>query len=261
MAHSFAIIDAFATGPFSGNPAAVVRVNGGVPDAWCQAIAREFNLSETAFLFPGEVAGEIALRWFTPTVEVELCGHATLAAASFLFHDGMASPIRFATLSGCLTAVQTADGIALDFPATEILPHGEPIEWEVGLGVEPEAIYRAGADHLVVLKSAQAVIGLSPDFDFLKTLSGRGVIVTAEGAAPYHCVSRFFAPNYGINEDPVTGSAHCALAVYWQRRLGRSEIHGYQASQRGGAVMASATGDRVCLSGKAIRVAEGVILV
>ncbi|NDC83356.1 PhzF family phenazine biosynthesis protein [bacterium] len=260
---NYELIDAFAIGPFSGNPAAVIMVDSSqadrVTDRDLQLIAAEFNLSETAFLWQRNVPDEWTLRWFSPTTEVNLCGHATLAAASFLSRRCPGSRWEFHTRSGCLSAVQSPDGdISLDFPETQLYP-ADPervasCHWGDGL-----EMFVAGEDLLVVGPHRQWVADFSDDGKDLVSITQRGVIITAPGDHEYDCVSRFFAPKCGINEDPVTGSAHCALAPYWQRRLGVNHIIGYQLSPRGGIVRAAASGGRVTLSGATYLIAEGRI--
>jgi PhzF family phenazine biosynthesis protein len=261
-------VDAFTDRAFAGNPAAVCLLSGPRDAAWMQAVAREMNLSETAFLHPED--GGQRLRWFTPAVEIELCGHATLASAHVLWETGRldaGEPARFHTLSGLLTAERQAGAatIELDFPANPARPV-EPGAVPAGL---LEALGAAAArfvgksrfDYLVELDSEAAVRGLIPDFGLLRTLGVRGVIVTAQGqAGRFDFVSRFFAPGSGIDEDPVTGSAHCTLAPHWAARLGRDEMLAYQASPRGGEVRVRLAGERVKLGGQAVTVLRGELL-
>ena len=253
-------VDAFADRPFSGNPAAVCLLPAWRADSWLQAVAAEMNLSETAFLVPRGEAFE--LRWFTPAVEVELCGHATLASAHYLWASGRLSPdaaARFHTHSGALTARRRKGAIEMDFPATPAAPAEPPAGLTAALGFEPVSVHRGGADLLVEAASEKALGAVSPDFPALAGIDARGVIVTAPGGGSCDFVSRFFAPAAGIDEDPVTGSAHCALGPFWGGRLGKTDLRGYQASKRGGHVGVRLAGDRVVLSGKAATVFQGVL--
>jgi PhzF family phenazine biosynthesis protein len=252
-------IDAFTDRPFAGNPAAVCLLDRPADAPWMQAVAREMNLSETAFVHPD--AGGFGLRWFTPAVEVELCGHATLATAHALWETGRlqrAAVARFATLSGTLTASWREGWIELDFPA---LPPqaADPVPGLAeALGVRPLWTGRSRFDALVELASAEEVRAASPDFAALARLPVRGVIVTAPADTPAHdFVSRFFAPAVGVPEDPVTGSAHSVLAPHWAGRLGRPTLTGFQASARGGVVRVRVAGERVVLAGQAVTVLTG----
>jgi PhzF family phenazine biosynthesis protein len=248
-------VDAFADRPFTGNPAAVCLLPAPRDASFLQDVAREMNLSETAFLVQGD--GAFDLRWFTPAVEVALCGHATLASAHVLWESGALAPdevARFHTKSGLLTAERRGELIELDFPAKREGACEPPDGLEDALGVAARYVGRSAFDYLVEVASEADVRGLEPDLRRLARLPVRGVIVTARSAAPEHdFVSRFFAPGAGVNEDPVTGSAHCCLAPYWAARLGRDELVGYQVSRRGGVVRTRLAGDRVILGGKAIR--------
>ena len=254
MALELTVIDSFTDRPFSGNPAAVCITDAFPPEPRMQAVAREMALSETAFVVPrGD--GSHDLRWFTPAVEVDLCGHATLAAAYVL--GGTA---RFHTRSGVLGCTLAADGwIEMDFPADSSQPAQPP----PGLGIDGVRWYgTAPFFALVELGDAAAVRALRPDLGALAALEQRAVIVTAAGDRPgVDCVSRVFAPNVGIPEDPVTGSAHCTLAVYWGDKLGRAALVGEQASARGGTVRMRRAEDRVVLGGQAVRVSEVRLLV
>ena len=250
-------VDAFASAVFEGNPAAVVPLEAWLADPLLQAIAAENNLSETAFFVPA--ADGFRLRWFTPNSEVDLCGHATLAAAHVLFeHLGWsATVIRFASNSGPLV-VRREDGLlAMDFPAVASTPVIAPPDLEAGLGVLPEAVL-AGTDYLVVLDSAAAVEAVKPDFVRLARLDRRGVIVTASGNDE-DFVSRCFYPALDVNEDPVTGSAHCQLAPYWADRLDKTRLAARQLSRRGGQVDCELQGERVVLRGRAVTYLEGMI--
>jgi len=243
-------VDAFAERVFEGNPAAVVPLEGWLPDRLMQAIALENNLSETAF-FVAEGAG-FRLRWFTPEAEVDLCGHATLASAHVLFeHLGQAGDrIRFFTRSGELRVSRGTQGLTLDFPA--IVP--EPIAMlptlAEGLGAEPLALLGA-PDYVAVFESERDIRALEPDFGLLKTLDRRGVLATAPGDE-VDFVSRCFFPKLRVDEDPVTGSAHCKLVPYWAKRLGRQQLIARQLSARGGRLICELAGDRVLLTGRAI---------
>ncbi len=255
-------IDAFTDTPYAGNPAAVCLLPGARDDAWMQAVARELNLAETAFLLPR--GDGFSLRWFTPTVEVDLCGHATLASAHLLWEDGHLDrgvPARFHTRSGLLTAARDGDWIVLDFPATPAAPCEPPPELLQALGARALAVGRTRFDYLVELESETALRALRPDLAALARLSGRGVIVTSPSERPeFDFVSRFFAPAAGVPEDPVTGSAHCALGPYWASRLGKDSLVGYQASARGGVVRVRTAGERVLLGGRAVTVLRGELL-
>jgi PhzF family phenazine biosynthesis protein len=261
------LIDAFTDAPFRGNPAAVCWLGQPAPDSWMQALATELNQAETAFLVP---EGDwFRLRWFTPVAEVDLCGHATLASAHFLWTTGrLARPeiARFETRSGRLTATATAGGgITLDFPASVPVPVDPPPSLLSTLGVATGATWSnraAQPDLLVLLDRAVEVRSLNPDLVALKRIDARGVIVTAPGDQPgIDFVSRFFAPRFGVDEDPVTGSAHCSLAPFWAARLGRTELVGFQASRRGGVVRTRLDGDRVKLTGHAVTVVTGEVVV
>ncbi len=252
-------VDAFTSRPFTGNPAGVVRLDGLLtqpPDGWCAAVAAELNLAETAFVSSTETAGaDFGLRWFTPAVEVELCGHATLAAAHCLFADGVIGPIRFATRSGILTVTALPDGSrSMDFPANPAEPIEPPDGLADALGAEPVWVGRAGTgDYLVELADAATVRGLRPDLAGLARFPVRGVVVTAASDVPEaDFVSRFFGPAVGVPEDPVTGSAHTALAPYWSSRMGKTELLGLQVSARSGLVGVRLAGDRVALNGHAV---------
>ena len=254
-------IDAFADRPFAGNPAAVCLLEHSMDAGWMQAVAAEMNLSETAFLLRDDDGFQ--LQWFTPEVEVDLCGHATLASAHFLWQEDHLKPkatARFHTKSGLLTARQRDGWIELDFPAKPTVPAQPPPGLAVALGASPVAVARSEFDYVVELASEDAVRALEPDFRALRVVNARGVIVTARGAgAPYDFVSRFFAPAVGINEDPVTGSAHCTLGPYWSERLGKSSFLAYQASARGGVVRVTVADDRVRLGGTAVTVSRGML--
>jgi PhzF family phenazine biosynthesis protein len=222
-------------------------------------VAREMNLSETAFLVPQ--ADGYSLRWFTPTVEVDLCGHATVASAHVLWEDGhlpAGAQARFYTRSGRLLADQRGDWIQLDFPATIAEAAEPPPHLLDALGAKAQFVGRSKFDYLVEVASEEELRGLQPDFTTLRRLAVRGVIVTARAATPeFDFISRFFGPGSGIDEDPVTGSAHCALGPYWSKRMGKTEFTAFQASARGGVVRVSVKGDRVILGGQAVTVLRG----
>jgi PhzF family phenazine biosynthesis protein len=264
-------VDAFTAEPFAGNPAAVCLLEADADPAWMQSVAAEMNLSETAFLRPVGQAGRWRLRWFTPTVEVELCGHATLASAHVLFSEGLVDvgdPVRFDSAGGPLAARRDGDGaIWLDFPATPAAPVDPPAELLDALGVGGVGFVgrRARFDYLVELSDEAAVRDLAPDLRALGGVApdGVGVIVTAAaapGVAGHDFVSRYFAPSAGIDEDPVTGSAHCVLGPFWAERLGRDDLTGFQASARGGLVRVRPQGDRVQLGGRAVTVLRGQLV-
>jgi PhzF family phenazine biosynthesis protein len=249
-------VDAFTDKPFTGNPAGVCVLPAAKDDAWMQAVAREMNLAETAFLM--KQADGFNLRWFTPAVEVELCGHATLASAHILWEIGrlpLAAPARFQSLSGLLTAVRQGNAIELDFPATPDEPETLPAGLAEALGATPTYFGRSRFDCVAEVASEDIVRSLKPDFARLKALPARGLMVTSRASTPgFDFVSRFFGPAVGIDEDPVTGSAHCCLGPYWSKRLHKTELVAYQASARGGVVGVSVRGDRVRLSGRAVTV-------
>jgi PhzF family phenazine biosynthesis protein len=252
-------VDAFTDRPFAGNPAAVCILSGPADEGWMRNVAAEMNLSETAFLHPH--ADGWSLRWLTPAVEVDLCGHATLASAHVLWQDGHLPPdaeARFHTRSGLLTCRRQGEWIVMDFPAQPEHEAEAPEGLERALGVTPKYVGRSRFDLLVEVDSEDAVRALQPDITLLAGVEARGVIVTARSAdGRYDFVSRFFAPRAGVNEDPVTGSAHCVLAPFWAARLGKDEMTGFQASRRGGVVRVRAAGDRVELAGRAVTVVRG----
>jgi predicted PhzF superfamily epimerase YddE/YHI9 len=255
------VVDAFTDRPFAGNPAAVCLLADRWPDDRAmQAVAAEMNLSETAFTWRRS-DGVFPLRWMTPGVEVALCGHATLATAHVLWDTGAApagEAIRFDTLSGVLTATRRGDEIELDFPAVPAAPTDPPPGLVEAVGAAPRFVGRNQFDYLLELGSASELRTLRPDFGRLAAVDCRGVIVTASSDdRNFDFFSRFFAPAAGVNEDPVTGSAHCCLAVYWAGKLGRAEMVGYQASARGGVVRVAVAGDRVKLGGRAVTVVRG----
>jgi PhzF family phenazine biosynthesis protein len=263
-------IDAFTSEPFAGNPAAVCFLDHERDAGWMQAVAREMNLSETAFLLPpaGDAAEPWSLRWFSPAVEIDLCGHATLASAHALWETGRlpgSTAARFATRSGELGAARTGDLIELDFPASPLTPVDGPdaaaVRAAIGVGAA-HPVLRTKFDFFVELADEGAVVSYEPDITAFRSIDARGVIVTAAAKrAGADFVSRFFAPGAGVDEDPVTGSAHCALAPFWAERLGRTELTGFQASARGGTVRVRVVGDRVMLGGHAVTITRGELLV
>jgi PhzF family phenazine biosynthesis protein len=257
-------VDAFTDTAFAGNPAAVCLLPAAREDDWLQAVAAEMNLSETAFLRPHPDGG-YRLRWFTPTHEVDLCGHATLASAHVLWTEGLLAPeapARFRTASGALTAIRDDEWITMDVPTDPPRPVAPPASLLDGLGAtDPVYVGRTDRDFLVHLPAAEAVRALDPAFSTLAALDTRGVIATAAAdGEDADVVSRFFAPGVGVPEDPVTGSAHCALGPYWADRLGRTTLTGRQVSARGGTVhvaLPSPDADRVDLSGQAVTTLRG----
>lgn len=256
--HTLWGVDAFTHKPFAGNPAAVCVLDEPADEAWMQLVAREMNLSETAFLLP--IEGGYSLRWFTPTVEVKLCGHATLASAHALWETGALArdqAARFHTLSGWLTCRRAGDWIEMDFPATPAALCATPAGLSEALGTELLWSGSNGTDYLVEVMDERALRRLRPNFTALASLMIRGVIVTCRSESPeFDFMSRFFAPAAGVNEDPVTGSAHCTLGPYWQAKLGRSDFTAYQASARGGVVKVGVRGERVLLGGQAVTVSH-----
>lgn len=264
-------VDAFADKLFAGNPAAVCILEQPRDETWMQLVAREMNLSETAFLVKREEAYD--LRWFTPLIEVDLCGHATLASAHVLWEQGRVNPgetASFRTKSGVLTATKKGNWAELNFPATPVKLDSDLREdIEAALGAKVINAGRTCYDYFAELESEEAVRSACPDFSKIGRLPARGLIVTSAasgavtgvGSGPeYDYVSRFFAPAAGIDEDPVTGSAHCCLGPYWKERLGHDNLVGYQASARGGIVRTRCEGDRVFLSGQAVTVLRGELV-
>jgi len=254
-------VDAFASGYFTGNPAAVCLVDEWPSDSLMQAIAAENQLSETAFVREG--TGSWGLRWFTPETEVDLCGHATLASAYVLFRYRVprTEKVTFETKSGELYVTRERDGlIAMDMPTCRAEPCEEPVGMRDALGAEPCDVLAATRDYLVVLDSEKELRELVPDYRRIAKLDKLGVIVTAR-ASGYDFVSRFFAPSVGVLEDPVTGSAHCTLTPYWAERLGKNELTGFQASKRGGKVHCTEMGDRTRVAGQCQLFLQGTILV
>lgn len=261
-------VDAFTSEPFAGNPAAVCLLDSPREAGWMQHVAREMNLPETAFVVPHREQGGFDLRWFTPTIEVDLCGHATLASAHALWESGRldrSASARFHTRSGVLTAALDSGWIELNFPATPDAPAPAPDGLGDALGAAPLYVGRSPFDYLVEVEDEKTVRSLRPDLGRLRTIDVRGVIVTSRaangtGAAGCDFVSRFFAPAAGIDEDPVTGSAHCCLAPFWARRMGKSAFVARQVSERGGLLKLSLDGDRVRIAGQAVTVVRGELL-
>jgi PhzF family phenazine biosynthesis protein len=255
-------VDAFTDRPFSGNPAGVCLIQAEHDDAWMRNVAREMNLSETAFVQRQEDG--FGLRWFTPQVEVKLCGHATLATAHVLYELGIVKPceeIRFHTLSDLLTATKRGQWIELDFPAKRLEAGDAPPELLSAFGVTPQYVAANQGRYLLQVDSEATVRGLKPDFAKLKSMPGRCVIVTSRSDRPeYDFVSRYFAPWIGIDEDPVTGSSHTYLATFWSDRLGCRELTAHQLSARGGVLHVRLEGERVHLSGQAVTVLRGELV-
>lgn len=256
-------VDAFTNDPFRGNPAAVCLLKEPCNDKWMQSLAAEMNLSETAFLLPEGDGWR--LRWFTPKTEVSLCGHATLASAKVLFETGLAekeSPISFQTKSGLLSARWSDGMIELDFPCMTLEPVEINPQASSALGISPVASVRSGDYFLFEAENAKAVRLAAPDFKALAATSTPEVIITARSDQPgFDFISRFFAPQLGIDEDPVTGSAHCLLTPYWAVKLGKTELMAHQASTRGGVLAVKLAKDRVKIAGDARIVFEAQLLV
>ena len=254
-------VDAFTDQPFKGNPAGVCLLDREPDDKWMQNVAAEMNLAETAFLVRQN--GDFKLRWFTPTIEVDLCGHATLGSAHVLWQEKvLEGEARFHTRSGLLKANQNGEWIELDFPATPEKPDTLPKEIIEAIGADPVYIGKNKFDYIIEVKSEEELRKLKPNYSAMRVLAARGVIVTSRSSSKkYDFVSRFFAPGAGIDEDPVTGSAHCCLAPFWASRLGKTEFMAYQASPRGGEVKIRLEGDRVKLLGRAVTVLRAELLV
>jgi PhzF family phenazine biosynthesis protein len=259
MGQSIVQVDAFTATPFAGNPAAVCILTEPRDEGWMQQVATEMNLSETAFL--SRQADGFNLRWFTPAVEVDLCGHATLASAQVLWESGhlkQGEQARFHTRSGLLLAERRGEWIEMDFPATAEDTASAPPGLLQALGVTAIYVGKNQFDYLLEVESEEVVRGIQPNFSLLSAVEARGVIVTSRSSTRgYDFVSRFFAPRVGVNEDPVTGSAHCCLAPYWCSKFGKDQLVGYQASPRGGVVRVRVAGNRVYLGGQAVTVLRG----
>jgi PhzF family phenazine biosynthesis protein len=256
-------VDAFTSDAFAGNPAAVCLLSEVRDETWMQKVAGEMNLAETAFVRKSEDGFE--LRWFTPTVEIDLCGHATLASAHVLWEReelAVSEEARFHTRSGLLTAARRGNWIELDFPSTPPEPIEAPAGLLEALGARASYVGKSRFDYLVEVEDEPSVRALAPDFRRLRAVGGRGVIVTSRSSSPdYDFVSRFFAPAAGIDEDPVTGSAHCCLAPFWSSRLGRRALVARQISQRGGVLKVEVVRDRIRLAGQAVTVLRGELVV
>jgi len=254
---TFYQVDAFTGNVFGGNPAGVCPLKAELSDDLMQKIAAENNLSETAFIFTRE--GRLHIRWFTPEAEVDLCGHATLASAHVMFHhEGFTGQIlEFQSKSGALRVKNKGDILELDFPVAQYEPCAEPEGLTEALGCKPVEVY-AGADYMAVFEKEQDIVDMKPDFAALKKLSLRGVMVTAKGSS-CDFISRFFAPNIGINEDPVTGSAHCLLTPYWTEKLNKKLLIARQVSKRGGLLFCTLDYDRVLIAGKCADYLKGTI--
>ena len=256
-------VDAFTDQPFTGNPAAVCLLNQFPADGWMQSMAAEMNLSETAFVCPADDGFQ--LRWFTPTTEVDLCGHATLAASHALWESGrlpIDQTALFQTASGELSACRRGNLIELDFPSEPPVPHDPPPELLDAISCPPVFVGRNKMDYLVEVASVEEVENIQVNMQRLSTLPVRGLIVTAKCDQPeYDFVSRFFAPAVGVNEDPVTGSAHCCLAPYWGNKLGLNRMKAYQASGRGGVIELKTVPNRVVLGGNARTIFRGVLAI
>jgi PhzF family phenazine biosynthesis protein len=259
MGQRISQVDAFTSVPFAGNPAAVCVLPGPASERWMQQVANEMNLAETAFLF--REGDAYRLRWFTPLVEVDLCGHATLASAHVLWEEGYLKPdeaAQFQTKSGQLTATRQGARIIMDFPALPAEAVETPALVREALGVTPRFVGKNQFDYIVEVETEAALRALTPDMTRLATLPGRGVIVTSRAeTAGYDFISRFFVPSIGIPEDPATGSSHCCLAPYWREQLGKDDMLGYQASPRGGVIAVQVAGERVRLGGEAVTVLRG----
>ena len=255
-------VDAFTDTPFRGNPAAVCVLPQAGDERWMQNLATEMNLSETAFLVQQDDGYN--LRWFTPAVEVDLCGHATLASAHILWETGLLAAdreARFFTRSGLLTATRQVDWIQLDFPSEPESTAEAPENLDKALGVSATYVGKNRFDYLVEVESEDLIRNLTPDFSLLSSISSRGFMVTSRSDAnEFDFISRFFAPAFGINEDPVTGSAHCCLGPFWAEKLDKTELTAYQASPRGGIVRVRVSQARVYLLGQAVTVMRGVLL-
>jgi PhzF family phenazine biosynthesis protein len=252
------LIDAFTDGPFTGNPAGVCLPEQEVEATWMQAVAAELNQAETAFVRPRSDGWD--LRWFTPTIEVDLCGHATLAAAHALWSEGRlarSEVARFHTRSGVLLASAVGDAVALDFPSVAMTACAPPEGLIDALGIQPLSVFRAGPDYVVEALDAEAVRGAQPDLAALATIEARGIGITARGEGDCDVVSRFFAPAAGIPEDSATGSLHCALGPFWSRRLRRPTVRCRQWSRRGGLLVVTPGEGRVALCGTAATVLDG----
>lgn len=256
------LVDAFAEAPFGGNPAAVCLLDQPRPEAWMQAVAREMNQAETAFVVVSSAPH--AIRWFSPTTEIALCGHATLAAAHVLWESGRLSrgePARFTYAQGVLAAVLIGEAIELDFPTLPERPCNPPADLSELLGVPVKYVGRSDLDFLTLIDREEDLRRLEPDLRAIAKLPARGLIVTAPAREEgFDFLSRFFAPGSGIDEDPVTGSAHCTLGAFWQARLGKGRMRARQVSPRGGVLDVRMEGARTALGGRAFTIARGELL-
>lgn len=252
-------VDAFTSKPFGGNPAAVVPLDSWLPDETMQSIALENNLSETAFFVRGEDGYDI--RWFTPTFEIDLCGHATLGSAHVLFNElGVTDDVlRFHSKSGLLTVSREGDRMVLDFPSRPATPADAPAGLFAAIGQEPKEVLRS-RDYMLVYETEDEIRSIAPDFSALGRIRTHAVIVTAPSETS-DFVSRFFVPEAGINEDPVTGSSHCTLIPYWAEKLGKTQMFARQLSSRGGEIWCELAGDRVKIAGQAALYLKGEIYV
>jgi len=257
---AIAILDSFSSKPFSGNPAGVCLLENSISQDLMQQIAMEMNLSETAFVERTADPMVFSLRWFTPAVEVDLCGHATLASAYWMFHEGWVKPedtIHFQTRSGILSVTKIEEGVCMNFPLIPTTVDTHPDHAKTLFGAVLVQAARLRGNWIFELEDELAVRNLIPDFAVLAATSEEGFIVTAAGSNEYDLVSRYFGPNLGINEDPVTGFAHCALVDYWYKKTGKTSFKAYQASKRGGVLYLEKKGDRVLIQGKAVVVLRG----
>ena len=255
-------VDSFTAKPFAGNPAAVCILASPADAEWMQSVAREMNLSETAFLTRD--GNGFNLRWFTPNQEVDLCGHATLASAHVLWeeeHIDQSAVANFQTLSGALSARRDGEWIVMDFPAEPPSETPVPEGLLEALGVEPTFVGKNRLDYIVLVDDEAVLRALRPDMGMLEQVTMRGVIVTSRtSSSEFDFISRYFAPAFGVPEDPVTGSAHCCLGPFWMRRLGKHQFTAYQASSRGGVVRVDVQNDRVLLGGQAVTVLRGELV-
>ena len=259
---AIAILDSFASKPFSGNPAGVCLLENSISQELMQQIAMEMNLSETAFVEPTAEPTVFSLRWFTPAVEVDLCGHATLASAYWMFHEGWVKPedtIHFQTRSGVLLVTKNEEGVCMDFPLISTTVDTHPVHEQTLFGATIKQAARLRGNWIFELEDESAVRKLMPDFGVIAATSEEGFIVTAAGSGEFDLVSRYFGPNLGIPEDPVTGFAHCALVDYWNQKTGKTKFKAYQASARGGTLHLEIQGDRVLIQGKAVKVLVGTM--
>ena len=262
MAQRIIQVDAFTRTPYRGNPAAVCLLESAADEVWMQIVAREMNLSETAFLFPEQMG--YRLRWFGPNAEVDLCGHATLASAHVLWEEGIQpsdKEITFFSRSGILSARKQDDWVILNFPLEPASELPIPPALVEALGVELRYVGENRVDYIIEVESEEVLRSLNPDFGRLQRFSDRGFMVTSRSSTPgYDYISRFFAPGRGVNEDPATGSSHCCLGPFWQERLKKNEFMAYQASLRGGVAKIRVLEDRVSIGGQAVTVLKGELL-